>query len=208
MHLIPPIYSHNQRHVRQEYKDALRLAEGRLNECEVKKMHRLEKHFSTLMREKSLPLRWMRGRRGMKGVQSIIGAAVIEGCHYNIGAIPLQPLKRITAVSWIQIEKGKRWPVWVNGSGFEFTPNEYLNVAAPLKGWSKIILWRIKGGRDIFCFGHRARARPTLRHFTPHCLCSISQVLWCCAENWKWLLMLLVSRLSPLDGITCNKPVI
>lgn len=25
----------------------------------------------------------------MKGVQSIIGVAVIEGCHYNSGAIPL-----------------------------------------------------------------------------------------------------------------------
>lgn len=85
--------------MRQEYKDALRQAEGRLNECEVKKMHRLETHFSTLMKEKSLPLRWVRGGRGMKWVQSIIGAAVIEGCHYNTGAIPLQPLKRITAVS-------------------------------------------------------------------------------------------------------------
>lgn len=96
---MQPIYSQNQKHVRQEYKDALRLAEGKLNECEVKKMHRLEKHFSALMRQKSLPLRCMRGRRTMKGLHSIIGAAVIEGCHYNTGAIPLQRLRRITAVS-------------------------------------------------------------------------------------------------------------
>lgn len=66
MQLIPPIYPHERRHVRQEYKDAPRLAEGRLNECEVKKMHRPEKHFYTLMREKSLPLRWVQGRRSMK----------------------------------------------------------------------------------------------------------------------------------------------
>lgn len=94
---------------------------------------------------------------------------------------------------------------------FVFMPNEYLrngepltSAAAPIKGWSKIILWRIKGGRDTFCFGHWGRARPPLRHFTPHCLCSISQVLWCRAENWKSLLLLLVSPLSPLDGITCD----
>lgn len=85
---------------------------------------------------------------------------------------------------------------------FVFTPNEYLrngepltSTAVPIKGWSKIILWPIKGGLDTFCFGHWGRVWPTLRYFTPRCLCSISQVLWCCAENWKWLLLLLVLRL-------------
>lgn len=94
-------------------------------------------------------------------------------------------------------------------------PNEYVHngksqtsMATPIKGWSKIISWQIKGGRDTFCFGHWGRARPTRRHFTPHCLCSISHVFWWCVENWKWFLLLLVSRLSPLAGITCDDPVL
>lgn len=78
--------SNIQKYVRQEYKEDLVLVKG----CTA-----WIQYFHTLMKEKSLPLMEVQGRLGIKGAQSIIGVAVIEGCHYNSGPIPLLPLNEL-----------------------------------------------------------------------------------------------------------------
>lgn len=74
--------------MRQEYKDAPWLVKGRLNECEVEKMHRLDHVFLHFDGGEIITIEVGAGHARMKGAPSITGAAVIEGCHYNTGAIP------------------------------------------------------------------------------------------------------------------------
>lgn len=107
MHLVQPIYSNIQRRVRQEYKDALWLVKGRLNECEVEKMHRLDQVFLHFDGGEIITIEVGAGHARMKGAQSIIGAAVIEGCHYNTGAIPLRQLNELQLWRAFKLKRAK-----------------------------------------------------------------------------------------------------
>lgn len=98
--------------------------------------------------------------QSIKGVQSIIVVAVIEGCHYNGGAIPLQQLNELRICHAFKLT-GRKVPDASESLWFVFMPNEYLQNRGCKPQWrlskgggGKSFYGELKGGRDILCFGH------------------------------------------------------
>lgn len=114
----------------------------------------------------------------IKGVQSIIVVAVIEGCHYNGGAIPLQQLNELRICHAFKLT-GRKVPDASESLWFVFMPNEYLQNRGCKPQWR---LSKGGGGKSFYgelkedgTFYVLAIACLMRWHFMVCCLCSISK---------------------------------
>lgn len=125
MHLTHAHPFYTQKYAAQEYKDNLWLLMTDLMNVEWK-LHSLDTVFPHFDEAQIITIDvGVRHAEDKRSPKSIIAVAVIEGCYYNSGAIPLLQLNELRICHAFKLTEQKV-PDASESLWFVFMPNEYL----------------------------------------------------------------------------------